>query len=316
MHSVFSPASAQARIVAHLWWWMFGVGMIVWLGVTLAALYAARARRGERGANGLNEVTPTVRQRTERGIATATFVTLLILLAFLAYDFTAGRALAAHPKVATTIRVTGYQWWWDVLYEDPDPSKQVETANEIHVPVGETVQFTLRGADVIHSFWAPNLNGKKDLVPGYTTALFFRADTAGVYRGQCAEFCGLQHAKMAFYVIAEPRPKFEAWLAAASTPMQPPTDPKLVYGQKVFMSSGCPLCHSISGTDARGTVGPGLSHFKSRSTIAAGTLANTRQNLTRWIQNPAAFKPGVRMPALPFKPAELDALVSYLETLK
>jgi len=316
MHSVFSPESPQARIVAHLWWWMFGVGLTIWIGVTLTALYAARARRGQRGADTLNEVSPAVRQRIERIIASAVFVTLLILCAFLAFDFTAGHALAAHPKAAVTIAVTGHQWWWDVLYEDPDPSKQVQTANEIHVPVGETVQFTLRGADVIHSFWVPNLNGKKDLVPGYTTALFFRADPAGTDRGQFAEFCGLQHAKMAFYIIAEPKPKFQAWLAAASTPMQPPTDPTLVYGQKVFMSSGCPLCHSISGTDARGTVGPGLSHFKSRMTIASGTLANTRENLTLWIENPAAFKPGVRMPALPLNRVELDALVSYLETLK
>lgn len=316
MHSVFSPFSPQARAIAHLWWWMFGVGVTIWLAVTLTALYAARARRGERSPNTLNEITPVVHRRVERVIASAVFVTFLILAAFLAYDFTAGRALAAHPKVALTINVTGHQWWWDAVYEDPDPSKQVQTANEIHVPVGETVQLTLRAADVIHSFWVPNLNGKKDLIPGYTTALFFRADTAGVYRGQCAEFCGLQHAKMAFYIVAEPRPKFAAWLAAASTPSPPPTDPTLVYGKQVFMSSGCPLCHSISGTDARATVGPGLSHFKSRASIASGTLANTRENLTRWIQNPSAFKPGVRMPALPLKPAELDALVSYLETLK
>jgi len=295
---------------------MFGVGGVVWLGVTAFAIYVVRTGRGARQADDLNHVSPHRHRSVERAVAAALFATILILGAFLAYDFTAGRALAQHPGVALTIDVTGHQWWWDVLYEDPDPSKQVGTANEIHVPVGEPVQIKLRAADVIHSFWAPNLNGKRDLIPGYTTTLWFRADTAGVYRGQCAEFCGLQHAQMGFYIVAEPRPKFAAWLAAASTPSGPPTDPTLVYGQRVFMSSGCPLCHSISGTDARGTIGPGLSHFKSRAAIAAGSLSNTRANLTRWILNPSAFKPGVRMPALPFKPAELNAMVSYLETLK
>jgi cytochrome c oxidase subunit 2 len=316
MQSVFSPVSPQARAVASLWWSMLGIGLVVWLGVFAVAVYALRARRGQHAADGVNDVAPAVMARVHRAIGVAVFVTLLILCTFLAYDFTVGRALATHPSIALTIDVTGHQWWWDVLYEDASPSRQVATANEIHVPVGETVQIKLRAADVIHSFWAPNLNGKKDLIPGYTTSLFFRADTAGVYRGQCAEFCGLQHAQMAMYIVAEPRPKFAAWLAAASTPTPPPTDPTLLYGQRVFMSSGCPLCHSISGTDARGTVGPGLSHFKSRSAIAAGALSNTRANLTRWIANPSAIKPGVRMPALPLSAPELNALVSYLETLK
>jgi cytochrome c oxidase subunit 2 len=243
-------------------------------------------------------------------------VTVLILLSFLAYDFSVGRLLAQHPDVALTIDVVGHQWWWEVTYEDPDPSKRVGTANEIHVPVGEPVQLKLRAADVIHSFWVPNLNGKRDLIPGYVTTLWFTADTAGVYRGQCAEFCGLQHAKMAMYIVAESKPKFAAWLAAGSTSPEPPTDPKLLYGKRVFMSSGCAVCHSIGGTEARATIGPDLTHFKGRSSIAAGTLANTRANLTRWIENPAAIKPGVRMPALAFTPTELDALVSYLETLK
>jgi cytochrome c oxidase subunit 2 len=316
MHSIFSPDSPQARAIASLWWWMFGVGGVVWLVVIGMLIYAVRARRGHLEADALTHISAEQHRRVERAVGIATFVTVLILAAFLVYDFGTGRALAQHPDRALTIDVVGHQWWWEVQYEDPNPSKIVATANEIHVPVGEMVQFKLRAADVIHSFWAPNLNGKRDLIPGYTTTLWFRADTSGVYRGQCAEFCGLQHAQMAFYIVAEPRVKFAAWMAAASAPHESPTDSTLVAGQRVFMSSGCPLCHSIAGTDARGTVGPGLSHFKSRSAIAAGTLSNTRVNLTRWIANPAAIKPGVRMPALPFKPAELNALVSYLETLK
>jgi cytochrome c oxidase subunit 2 len=295
---------------------MFGVGLVIWLGVAALAVYAAHARHGERGADDLMHVSAATHQRIERTVATGVFLTVLVLAGFLIYDFGVGRALAQHPQQALTIDVTGHQWWWEVQYEDPDPSKRVGTANEIHVPVGVNVQLKLRAADVIHSFWAPNLNGKQDLIPGYQATLWFRADTAGVYRGQCAEFCGLQHANMAFYIVAEPPVKFAAWLAAGAATPTPPTDSTLLYGQRVFMSSGCALCHAIGGTEAKATVGPDLTHFKSRSSIAAGTLANTRANVTSWIEDPAAFKPGVRMPALPFKPAELTALVSYLETLK
>jgi cytochrome c oxidase subunit II len=316
MHSAFDPNSPQARAIANLWWWMFGVGGAVWLAVIAATVYVIVAKRGQRGVDGLYEVSPETHSRMERVVGIATFVTVLILGGFLAFDFTAGHALAEHPQRGLTVNLTGYQWWWNAEYEDPSPSKRITTANEIHVPVGEMVQFKLRSGDVIHSFWAPNLNGKRDLIPGYTTTHWFRADTAGVYRGQCAEFCGMEHAKMAFYIIAEPKPKFAAWLAAASASHEPPTDSTLLYGQRVFMSSGCALCHSIAGTEARGTVGPGLSHFKSRMTIGAGTLANNRANLTRWVANPHDFKPGVRMPSYPLTKTQLDALISYLETLK
>jgi cytochrome c oxidase subunit 2 len=316
MHSIFAPASPQAAAVAHLWWWLFGVGMLVWVLVTVLALWAAHARGGARKSDALMHVAPETHRRAERIVSGGVFATVLILGGFLAYDFSVGRALAMHPAHALTIQVTGHQWWWDVLYEDPDPSKQIETANEIHVPVGEMVQMKLVAADVIHSFWAPNLNGKRDLIPGYASTLWFRADTAGIYRGQCAEFCGLQHAKMVFYIVAESRVKFAAWLAAGSTPPLPPTDSGLIAGRRVFMSSGCSLCHAIGGTDARATVGPDLTHLKSRATLAAGTLANTRANLTAWISNPNAIKPGVRMPAIPLNGPQLNALVSYLETLK
>jgi cytochrome c oxidase subunit 2 len=316
MHSAFDPASPQAKAIAHLWWWMFSVGGAVWLAVIIGMLYVTFARRGERGQDGMMHVPPETHTRMERVVTGLGFLTVLILAAFLVFDFSAGRAIAAHPQRALTIDVTGHQWWWEVQYEDPDPSKRIATANEIHVPVGEMIQFKLRAADVIHSFWAPNLQGKRDLVPGYVTTHWFRADTAGIYRGQCAEFCGLQHAKMAMYIVAEPPAKFAAWMAAAATPHQPPTDSTLLYGMRVFMSSGCAVCHSISGTQAQSTVGPGLSHFKSRMTIGAGTLANNRANLTRWIQDPHLEKPGVRMPAYPLTQTQLTALVSYLETLK
>lgn len=295
---------------------MLGVGGAIWIGVTIVALYAGFAPRGRRAADDLVHVPAETHRRLERVVSVSVGATILILIAFLAYDLTVGRALAQHPQRGMTIDVTGHQWWWEVLYENPDPSRQLLTANEIHVPVGEPVQFKLRAADVIHSFWAPNLSGKRDLIPGYMSTIWFKADTPGVYRGQCAEFCGLQHAKMAFYVVADPRPKFDAWLAAASQSHQTPTDSTLLSGERVFLSSGCAVCHTISGTQAFATVGPNLSHFGSRSTIAAGTLPNTKENLARWIFNPQMIKPGVIMPQVPLQPAQLSAVVAYLESLK
>ena len=316
MHSVFDPSSPQARAVATLWWWMLGVGGAIWIGVTVVALYAALARRGRREADDLAHVSADTHRRIERVVSASVAATFIVLVGFLVYDFAVGRALAQHPERGLTIDVTGHQWWWEVLYENPDPSRQLLTANEIHVPVGEAVQFKLRAADVIHSFWAPNLGGKRDLIPGYTSAIWFEADTPGVYRGQCAEFCGLQHAKMAFYIIADPRPRFDAWFAAASQSHRTPSDPTLLFGERVFLASGCAVCHSISGTQAFATVGPNLSHFGSRATIAAGTLPNTSWDLARWIFNPQMIKPGVIMPRVPLQPAQLSAVVAYLESLK
>jgi cytochrome c oxidase subunit 2 len=316
MQSVFHPASPQARAVLHLWWWMVGVGGAVWLGVIVAMLFSVRAKRSGRGPDGLAEVTGDTHQTMQRAVAGATFITVLILLGFLAFDFTVGRALAQHPSRALTIEIVGHQWWWEAQYVDSNPSKRVATANEIHVPVGEPVQLKLSSTDVIHSFWAPNLNGKRDLIPGYVSTQWFTADTAGRYRAQCAEFCGLQHAKMALDIVAEPRAQFVAWLAAASAAPASLSDSTLLYGQRVFMSGGCAVCHSIGGTEARATVGPTLSHLKSRSSIAAGTLANTPENLSRWIANPQAIKPGVRMPPTALTAVQLNALVAFLETLK
>ncbi len=310
MHSAFDPHSPQARAVAHLWWWMFGVGFAIWMGVTLAMLTSIRRR---------DATEPDSEEgKNVRGHTLAIYVgaTLVVLLVFLGYDFAVGRSLAERSAPAVKILVTGHQWWWELEYEDSVPSRRMITANEIHVPTGQLIEVKVRAADVIHSFWAPNLQGKRDLIPGYLSTVWFRADTPGVYRGQCAEFCGLEHAKMAFYVVAQPPAAYAAWRAASSAPHTPPADSIAATGQRVFLSSGCPLCHTIAGTDARATVGPSLSHLASRMTLAAGTLENTRENLMSWIVNPQALKPGVHMPPIPLKPAELSALVTYLETLK
>jgi cytochrome c oxidase subunit 2 len=264
--------------------------------------------------------TPDDRSK-ERPLRTAvllaTGLTIVILFAFLIFDITVGRAITSNPgKDALQIRVTGHQWWWEVQYRDSLPKNWVTTANEIHVPVGRPVVFELRSTDVIHSFWPPTLSPKRDLIPGDENSLWFQAESAGVYRGQCAEYCGHQHAKMGFLVIAEPPDQFASWLARQRDTALTPTDSVTRRGQEVFLASSCVMCHAISGTPAGSRIGPDLTHLASRRTIAAGTLPNTRGNLAGWILDPQAFKPGSRMPANQFNSDDLQALLAYLESLQ
>ena len=252
-----------------------------------------------------------------RAVSGGMALSVLVLLVFLTYDLSVGRAMTPAPgRDPLVVELTGTQWWWQVEYPGKVPQDRINTANEIHVPVGEPVVLTLSSKDVIHSVWVPNLAGKKDLVPGYVQSAWFQADTAGVYRGQCAEFCGHQHAKMGLVVIAEPRAQFDAWQVAARQPQAPPTDSAALTGQTVFMTGTCVMCHAIEGTPAGSRNGPNLTHFATRKTIAAATLENTRENLAKCITYPQGVKPGTRMPPSRFTQAELDALLSYLQSLK
>ncbi|HYC53077.1 MAG TPA: c-type cytochrome, partial [Gemmatimonadaceae bacterium] len=192
----------------------------------------------------------------------------------------------------------------------------VTDANEIHVPTGQPVLIELASNDVIHSLWVPSLGGKKDLIPRYKDTLWFQADTPGVYRGQCAEFCGHQHAKMGVEVIAHPPAEFQQWLARNRLPAPHPTDTVTQRGQEVFLAGSCVLCHAITGTRATSHAGPDLTHLASRRRIAAGTLPNSRGNLAAWILDPQSIKPGANMPSNPLSPSDLEALLAYLETLK
>ena len=215
-----------------------------------------------------------------------------------------------------TVEVVGKQWWWEVRYLSADPSRTVTTANEIRIPVGQRVRVLVRADDVIHSFWVPGLHGKMDMIPGRVNTTWLQADSAGTWRGQCAEFCGVQHAKMAIMVVAEPPAVFTRWLAAQAAPAAPPTDSATLAAQQVFLGSGCVLCHTVRGTPAYAAVGPDLTHVASRLTLAAGELPNTRGHLYGWIAEPQALKPGSKMPAVPLTPAELHAIVRYLEHLR
>jgi cytochrome c oxidase subunit 2 len=312
-HSVLNPSSPQTRLIDRLWDAMYVVSAVVFVLVVLALLLSAFRRRGAEPPE-----TDPVRERSlTTAVSIATALTVLILFGFLVYDVAVGRQLTRGlGKEALQVRVIGHQWWWELQYRDSVAQNWFTTANELHIPVGRPVALELLSTDVIHSFWPPTISQKRDLIPGKDNSLWLQADSAGVYRGQCAEYCGQQHAKMGFLVIAQRPDSFASWLAAQRDTALTPTTELARLGQEVFLASSCVMCHAIGGTPAGSRVGPDLTHLASRRTIAAGTLPNSRGNLAGWILNPQKIKPGTRMPPNQLKPADLQALLAYLETLK
>jgi len=312
-HSALHPNGAQlSLIIDRLWSPMFAAAIAVFALVAGALGWALLRRRAAAEA-------PDGPGR-ERGmrwtVSLATACTVAVLLVLLGLDISVSRATSAAPgRDALRVVVTGHQWWWEVRYGDTTSPRGVITANEIHVPVGRTVVLELRSSDVIHSVWPISLSPKLDEIPGKSNSLSLRAERPGVFRGPCAEYCGQQHAKMAFLVVAEPAGGFERWLQAQREPAPPPADDLARRGQQVFLST-CALCHAVAGTPASGRAGPDLTHLAGRATIAAGTLANTRGNLAGWILDPQTIKPGAYMPPIPLAPADLHAVVAYLETLR
>ena len=252
-----------------------------------------------------------------RSVGGAVALTVLILIGLLSASiWTQRKVESLHASSAVSIEITGHQWWWEIQYEDAVPNRQVVTANELHIPVNRPVVLKVTSRDVIHSFWVPNLQGKRDLIPGYTTALWLQADRPGVFRGQCAEFCGMQHAHMALDVVAEPDSDFQGWLAEMRQPARDPPDSTARKGRDVFMQARCAGCHTIRGSDAAGQIAPDLTHIGTRSTLGAGTLPNTPEHLAEWIRDPQRVKPGNQMPPHPLDAEDLQALVMYLETLR
>ena len=304
-------ASSEAR----LGWWLVIVSGVVVAIVALLVVIGGLRRPAARDASGLE------RTAGHSGLLWIYLGGLIIPAVILVISFalTLGTLHAtARPgrDPVATIQVVGHRWWWEVRYLDPDPTKRIETANEIHVPVGQPVRLQLTSADVIHSFWVPQLAGKTDVIPGQTNVAWLEADSAGVYRGACTEYCGLQHANMALIVVAEPPTAFSAWQAGQRANAAAPSDPDAAAGLAVFQKAACATCHAIRGSDALGRVGPDLTHLASRLTLAAGTLENTRGNLAGWIGNSQAIKPGNDMPVMTIAPENLQALLAYLETLK
>jgi len=316
--SSLNPAATQAGHISGLWWLFCGVLSLIYL--IILGLLAFATFRGQTEATPPPPILtpdPKSEKRKRTIISTAVGVVIVILFVFLIGDFATGRTVhdLTDPS-PLKIKVIGHQWWWEIKYQDPTPSQMLLTANEIHVPVGKAVEFELQSPDVIHSFWAPNFNGKKDLVPGHPTALWFRPEREGEFFGQCAEFCGAQHAHMRFVVVSESPQKFEAWLDSQRQSGATPSSESEMNGRQVFLSSSCVMCHTIAGTPARGTVGPDLTHIASRKRLAAGTLPNVPGHLAGWVLDPQKVKPGVRMPQNTLSPQDLKSLLDYLESLK
>lgn len=270
----------------------------------LAAAILRRRREGEAGMPALFRGWVVLVTVSLVGLALASWITDRAMASY---------GVHAHP---VRIRVTANQWWWDVEYMGATPSENVRTANELHLPLGRPAHVELRANDVIHSFWIPNLAGKQDLIPGRETDIALLPRRAGVYRGQCAEFCGAQHAHMALDVTVEPEAQFRAWWAHQQAPAPAPTTALQAAGLAYVTTRECATCHAIAGTSASASVGPDLTHVASRRSLAAGALPMTRGALYGWIADPQGVKPGAHMPYIGLQARELDAVVAYLETLR
>jgi cytochrome c oxidase subunit 2 len=303
----FDPISPQGLAISNLFNVALVLSAVVFLLVASVLVYAVVRFRGRPGDPDPPQVEGN---RPLEIIWTATPLGLLSVLFFLVL-MTMG-SVNAEPPAALRVRVIGHQWWWEFQY----PELGVVTANELHLPIGAASRLELEAADVIHSFWAPQLGWKKDAIPGKTNVMVVQPERAGVYDGACTEYCGVQHAWMRIRVVVEPADRFETWARQQQAAATPPSG-GAVRGEEVFFRNTCVNCHAVRGTAATQQVGPDLTHFGGRSTIGAGVLENTPANLRRWVREVQSVKPGALMPNYPdLSDADLDALVQYLEGLK
>ncbi|SHJ19559.1 cytochrome c oxidase subunit II [Wenxinia saemankumensis] len=280
--SALAPAGRDASDLARLFWIMLAGAVVLWIALNGLFLFVTRIRPGALSRGWAEGII------IGGGIA----LPLVVLTALLVYALPLMPAQRA-PGDGLTVRVTGEQWWWRVEYRPEGAEDWVTSANEIRLPVGQRTEIELTSGEVIHSFWIPALGGKTDMFPGRTTRMTLLPEEAGIFRGQCAEFCGLSHALMALNAVALEPAEFEAWLAAEAGPATLPRGE----GAALFAREGCGACHSVRGTDWAGQVGPDLTHFGSRTSLAAGTLPLTREALVGWIADPGAVKPGAEMPS-------------------
>ncbi|KGF80315.1 cytochrome C oxidase subunit II [Massilia sp. JS1662] len=305
LQSVLHPAGADAAVVQQFAWVLFGAGTVIFVAVM--ALMALSLRDNAR------PLRPGL-WIAGAGVAFPVFV----LSALLTWStWRSAQLVPQSSQAALSISVTARMWWWEVRYRDPAGGREIVTANEIHIPVGQTVYVGLNAADVIHSLWVPALSGKRDMIPGRVTGLTLRADRAGVYRGQCAEFCGAQHANMALHVVALAPDAFRDWLQRQARPAREPQGALLERGRTAFLEQRCQTCHTIRGVAETARLGPDLTHVGSRAHIGAGLLRTHRNTLAGWIADPHAAKPGVFMPAASGADGDtLRALAAYLEHLQ
>lgn len=314
--SALAPAGEQADHLFSL------LGLMAWIcGAMYLAVLAFLGWSLWRGRRRLfSDAAPEVEPADtglQRSLVVWSAIIVVGLIILSTASFLADRGLAeARDRNALEVRITAHQWWWRIDYHDPVSGRWIETANELHLPANQTARLALGSADVIHSFWVPNVAGKMDVIPGRANVLDVTPHRIGWFRGQCAEFCGAQHAHMAFDVKVDSPADFAAWLAAQGRPALTPGDAILTRGMQVVTSGQCSMCHVVRGTPASGRPGPDLTHVGSRRSIAAGTLAMNRGNLQGWIAQPQALKPGTMMPPVSLAPADADAVSRYLESLK
>jgi cytochrome c oxidase subunit 2 len=311
--SALDPASDQATALHSLFGLMLVVCGIAYLLVLLFlgwALWRNRRRLGETVDSAPDD------RRLELGLGAWAGIMALGIAVLTGASFLVDRTLAQHDDASADVRVTAQQWWWRLEYRDPAGHGWIETANELHLPAGRPTRLEIRSADVVHSFWIPNLSGKIDMIPGRANHLTITPRRAGWLRGQCAEFCGLQHARMALDVKVEAPDAFAAWLAQQARPAPAPATSEAARGQSLVASGTCASCHTIRGAVGGGRAGPDLTHLASRRSLAAGTLPMGRDALGGWITQPQALKPGAEMPATGLAPADALAVVSYLEELQ
>ncbi len=310
VRSPFSPASPQATAIANLFWLIVAIAGIIFVGVGGAIIYATfafRQRAGRTAAQFTGNLPIEV-------VWTAVPALILVVIFYLTVrtmmnlQVPTGDPAAGDP---VEIIVAGHQWWWQFDY----PNEKITTANEFHVPVGEPVILQLRSDNVLHSFWIPEMNGKLDLIPGHDRTLWFTPAQTGVFLGQCAEFCGIQHTWMQIRLVVQSPADYATWIRDQQRPAGLPTG-LAAEGQRVFMQQTCPSCHAIAGTSANGNAGPNLTHMASRATIGAGVLPNTPQNMERWLRNPQEVKPGNLMPNSKLTEDQVRALTAYMESLR
>ncbi len=303
---VLDPHAPQSGRIADLAWVLFGTSFVIFLFV-MAILWRALVRKPK-------ATDDESKQRI--WLIGGGGLVLPVIVLFAVWGFTVDTLdflTKPPPPDAMKLEVTGHDFWWDVYY----PDAGVRTANEIHIPVGETIAVTGQTADVIHSFWAPQINGKFDFISGKTTTFKLHADQIGTYRGQCAEFCGLGHANMAFFLIVQSRADFNAWIQSQQQPSAAATDSRTEAGRQVFFGNSCASCHGLQSGQQGEVAAPNLAHLMSRNTIAAGTLQLNEANLEDWIRDPRGIKPGAQMPSYPDLSAEdMTALVQFLMSLK
>ena len=309
----FGPAGPAAARIGDLFWAMTGLGALVFVIFCGALGYALLHH-----SRNLQPPGPESERRGARMILLlGGLIPGLVLIPLFIWTVQTLAALdPASRRPDLVVDVVGKQWWWEVRYRDTVPGRTFTTANELHIPVGRRVELRLASTDVIHSFWVPELHGKTDLIPGRENVTWIEADRPGEYRGQCAEYCGMQHAHMALLVVALEPAEYEAWAAGQRESAAEPADSLTRQGRQAFLASACARCHAVRGTPAGGNAGPDLTHVASRRTLAAGALPNSPGHLAGWIANPQALKPGSRMPRVPMTRDEFRLIHHYVQTLR